>query len=189
MSTIRARASVEVDRPADQVWELVADYARDPEWRTGVVTMAPSTPGTVQPGTTTAEELRVAGRAQHNGGLVTAVQPGTRFAWRTTSGVAAAGARAVIPVRPGRCRVDLELDVTLSGLQRLARPLLAVVVRRTLAADARRLAALAERTPARPGPADPPGGPQRQRYSSSGRPVPPYRGARSTSPASARYSR
>jgi uncharacterized protein YndB with AHSA1/START domain len=143
VSTIDLHATVEIDRPADEVWRLVADYDRDPEWRGGVATMAPSTAGPVVVGTTTAEQLRMAGRTFTNTGVVTTVEPGRRFAWRTTSGVPAHGSRAVTPLAAGRSRVDLEMVVTVTGLHRLVRPALAAMMRRGLAADAARLARLA----------------------------------------------
>ncbi len=61
-------AEVVVDRPARQVWALVADYGRDPQWRAGVATMDPSPPGPVVPGTVTAEILRVGGRTYRSAG-------------------------------------------------------------------------------------------------------------------------
>ena len=149
MSAIELTAAVEVDRPADEVWRLVADYARDPEWRAGVATMAPSTSGPVVEGTTTAEELRMAGRTWDNTGVVTAVEPGRRFTWRTTSGVPASGSRTVVPLPGGRCRVELTVSVTAGGALRLLRPLLAPMMRRGLAADAERLRQLAEQRPVR----------------------------------------
>ena len=121
MSTIELHATVEVDRRGDEVWRLVADHDRDPEWRHGVVTMAPRTVGPVSVGTTTAEQLRMAGRTLGKTGVVTAVEPGRRFAWRTTSGVPAHGSRTVTPVPGGRSRGNLELVVTVTGAQRLAR--------------------------------------------------------------------
>ncbi|WP_369138295.1 SRPBCC family protein [Modestobacter versicolor] len=147
MSTIEVQATVEVDRPSDDVWRLVADYGRDPEWRRGVATMAPSTVGPVVAGTTTAERLRMAGRTFENTGVVTAVEPGRWFTWCTTSGAPAHGGRTVTPLTGGRSRVDLELVVTLAGLQRAARPVLAAVLRRGLAADAARLTRLLENAP------------------------------------------
>ena len=149
MSTIELSASVDVDRPADDVWQVVADYSRDPEWRQGVATMAPSTVGPVVLGTTTAEELRMAGRTWDNTGVVTSVDAGRRFTWRTTSGVPASGSRTVGPRPGGGSRVELTVTVTADGVLRLLRPLLTPLMRRGLAADAARLRDLVEREPAR----------------------------------------
>ena len=132
-----------VDAPAAVVRAIAHDYRRDPEWRQGVATMDPQPPGPVAAGQTTAEVLRVAGRTYRNGGVVTAVD-GDRFTWRTTSGVDADGARTVEALDGGRCRVVLELRLRPKGLvERLAVPM----VRKGLAADLERLAALALREP------------------------------------------
>lgn len=138
--------SIEIDRPAAEAWAVVADYRRDVDWRTGVVAMAPDPAGPVRPGTTTSEDIRLAGRTWHNDGEVTEVGPGTRFAWRTTSGADADGARAVEALGPDRCRVRLTLAVRPHGTERLMRPLLARLLRRNLVADLARVAALVEST-------------------------------------------
>ncbi|WP_219416650.1 SRPBCC family protein [Pseudonocardia nigra] len=147
---IEHSAEMDFDRPANAVWAVVADYGRDPEWRDGVETMAPSPPGPVHPGQTTAEVMRFAGRTLRNDGIVTAVGPGLHFTWRTTSGSDAEGSRTVEELGPGRCRVRLEVRVRLHGPDRLLAPLMRVLVRRTLAGDLARLRRVAQRagTPA-----------------------------------------
>lgn len=145
MNSIEYTAETDVDAPAAAVWALVADYDRDPEWRDGVTTMAPSPPGPVRPGTTTDERMRAMGRDHRNGGVVGEVEPGVRFTWRTTSGVDADGARTVRGLGDGRSRVRLEVRLRPQGGQRLLAPVLRAVLRRGLVADAARLRALVER--------------------------------------------
>ena len=57
--------SVEINRPAGQVWAHVADYGNDTSWRAGVRQMHPSRPGSAPVGVTTHvtshEELRLLG--------------------------------------------------------------------------------------------------------------------------------
>ena len=141
---IEVRASVEVAAPAARAWAVLADYARDVEWREGVRSMVPTPPGPVRPGTTTAERMRAAGRTMHNDGLVTDVEPGRRFRWRTTSGVRAQGARAVRPGEDGACRVELTLRVVPPGVLRLVPWAVARMLRRGLERDAGRLRAVIE---------------------------------------------
>ena len=100
MSTITLVHEREIPAPADQVWAVVADYRRDVEWRAGVVAMEPTPSGLVAPGTTTIEQLRLAGRTHRNAGIVLGVEPGARFEWRTTSGAEAEGSRTVVPIGP-----------------------------------------------------------------------------------------
>jgi len=136
---------VAITRPAAQVWNVVADYARDPEWRRGVTAMEPSGPLAV--GTTTDERMRFAGKGYRNGGVVETVGPGPTFTWRTTSGVTAAGRRTVEALGPDRCRVRLETTVEPSGFERLLAPVLGRLLQRNLAGDAARLRELVERGP------------------------------------------
>ena len=144
MSTITLIHETDVDAPAAMAWRVVADYARDVEWRGNVRRMVPTPPGPVQVGTTTAEEMKVAGKTYRNDGEVVAVEPGSRFEWRTTTGAVAHGSRQVTPIDPGRCRVHLELHVTPTGLNRLFAPMLKKVLAKGLAGDVERLRILVE---------------------------------------------
>ncbi len=142
MKAITLVASAELRSSAAEVWAVVADYARDPEWRTGVVSMVPTPPGPVGVGTTTAERIVVVGRTWHTDGEVTALDPGRRFEWVTTRGARAHGSRTVEPLGPGACRVRLELVVSPVGAMRLVAPILARTMRRDLQGDLGRLATL-----------------------------------------------
>jgi uncharacterized protein YndB with AHSA1/START domain len=140
--TLRFTSRVELDAPPASVWSIVADYGRDPQWRRGVRTMAPSPAGLVQVGTTTAEVLRLGGRTYRSAGIVTEVDEGRRFTWHTTSGAAARGWREVRPLRTGGTEVVLHLEVGLHGAQRLMRPVLERMLGGNLAGDSERLRGL-----------------------------------------------
>ncbi|MEV4512023.1 SRPBCC family protein [Dactylosporangium sp. NPDC049525] len=141
---LRLHAEIVIERPAQVVWDVLADYGNDAAWRRGVTSMVPTPAGPVHVGTTTDEHMRVAGGRYHNLGVVTAVGPGLRFAWRTTSGADADGSRTVTPTAAGACLVHLELNVRLHGAQRLAAPLFRATLRRNLTADVERLRGLVE---------------------------------------------
>jgi uncharacterized membrane protein len=136
-----------IDRPAPAVWAVLADYARDPEWRQGVETMAPSSSGPVEVGTTTAEVLRFGGRTYRSGGEVTSVEPGTAFTWRTTPGADADadGRRRVRAIDARSTSVTLEVTVRTHGIERALQPVLVRLLRRGMRSDLERLAALVER--------------------------------------------
>lgn len=147
MNTITITDHIDLDLPATAVWELVADYRRDPEWRTGVESMVP-TPDSpvVAEGMRTVEQLRLAGRLWENHGEVVTVQPGRSFTWRTTGGQGADadGSRTVVPTGSGSCRLEMELRVRPHGSERLFAPLLGRMLRRNLAGDLRRASQLLE---------------------------------------------
>jgi uncharacterized membrane protein len=47
---VRVVGSMEINRPAGQVWAYVADYANDPSWRAAVTQMRQSVGAASQPG-------------------------------------------------------------------------------------------------------------------------------------------
>lgn len=143
-TVIRMSAEVDIDRPATEVWGVLADYRRDTEWRRGVTRMEPAPAGPVANGTTTDEVLRLGGRTYRNLGVVTAVDPGVGFSWQTTEGADAHGARAVHAVSTTRCVARLELEVRVTGGERLLAPLLGRMLRRNLGTDMQRLRRLCE---------------------------------------------
>ena len=132
---IHLTATTTVPRPVSAVWAVLADYERDPEWRAGVTTMAPSAPGPVAVGTTTAEVMRFGGRTYRNDGEVVAVEPEVSFRWRTTSGADAEGGRRVEAIDASTTRVTLEVHVRPHGSERILRPLLERMLRRQLHGD------------------------------------------------------
>lgn len=146
-SPFEVHAQVDVHRPATEVWAVLADYTRDPSWRAGVLSMTPEPAGAVALGTTATERIRFGGRVLRNVGVVEALDPGRRFAWRTTSGVDAEGSRAVEPVDANRSRVRLVLRIRPRGAERFYAGLAAVVLRRRLRGDAHRLRRLLEAVP------------------------------------------
>jgi uncharacterized membrane protein len=144
VSTIELTRTVTVDAPAASAWALVADYRRDVEWRSGVLSMDPTPADLVKVGTTTTERIRAGGRTYVNDGLVTDLDPDRRFSWRTTSGVDADGRRSIEPLDDGRCTIRLELRVRPSGFDRALTPFLRPMLRNSLRKDLDRLRALLE---------------------------------------------
>lgn len=145
---IDLRVSIDIDRPAAEIWRIVADFGQDPRWRAGVTTMAPDPPGLVVPGTTTDETMRFAGRGFYISGLVTSVVPGREFLWQGTSGIDVEGGRSVVPLDDDRCQVTMWFRLRLPGLLRLRAPILERMLRRRLQQNVRRLGDLVVTTDA-----------------------------------------
>jgi Polyketide cyclase / dehydrase and lipid transport len=74
--------SVEINRPASQVWAYVADYGNDTGWRAGVSLMRPSIPGPAQVGVTTHEALRLLGMTFLTDATIYRVEPGRLLEWQ-----------------------------------------------------------------------------------------------------------
>jgi hypothetical protein len=137
---MRVVGSVEINRPADQVWPYVADYGNDTSWRAGVIQMHPSRPGPAQVGVTTHERLRLLGLIFRTDASIDRVEAGRLLEWHAHDRQKQLrGSRLVEPIDPGSCRFTEVLEVGLLGLLRPLAPLVAWLLHRRATADLRRL--------------------------------------------------
>jgi carbon monoxide dehydrogenase subunit G len=145
-STIHVEESVSISRPPAAVWEAIADYGFDREWRKGLREMSPDPPGPPAPGTRVHEVLRSSGRDYVADTVVTEIEPGVsyRFEGSGTMG-GLAGGRAVRAAETGTGAVFTYLiELRPEGAMRLLSPVLGPMVRSNLRKDLRRLKALLE---------------------------------------------
>ena len=101
---MRVVGSVEIDRPASQVWAYVADYGNDPSWRAAVTQMRPSVPGPAQVGVHTHERLRLLGMTFRTDAIIDRVEAGRLLAWRADRQKQLQGSRLVEPTSPTSSR-------------------------------------------------------------------------------------
>jgi uncharacterized membrane protein len=144
---MRVMGSVEIDRPASQVWTYVADYGNDTGWRAGVSQMRPSRPGPAQVGVTTHELLRLLGMTFRTDATIDRVEAGRLLEWRAHDRQKRLhGSRLVEPTGPASCRVTEVVEGRLLGLLRPLEPLVAWLLQRQATADLRRLKQTLEAT-------------------------------------------
>jgi hypothetical protein len=145
-STVRLAESVQISKPPAEVWDAIADYSFDLQWRKGLREMRPDPPGKPATGTKVHEVVRSAGRDYVADTVVTELDPGVsyRFAGKGTMG-GLAGGRTVVPDSDGAGAVfTYAIELEPQGGMRMVRPLLAPMVRSGLKKDLRRLKALLE---------------------------------------------
>lgn len=134
----------DVSAPSSAVWSVLADYARDRDWREGVI-MRQDPPGLATEGALTYEELRMFGMRKQIVARVEEVEPGRRLRFRTLkSDVPVTGERLVEPLGEGGSRVTVRIDMAPTGIWAVFRKPLAGMMRRRFADDLERLAALVE---------------------------------------------
>ena len=140
--------SVEIDRPASEVWAYVADYGNDPSWRAAVTQMRPSEPGPAQVGVTTYELLRLLGMTFRTDAIIDRVEAGRLLEWRAHDRrKQLQGSRLVEPTGPTSSRFTEVVEGSLLGLWRPLGPLVAWLLQRQATADLRRLKQLLETQP------------------------------------------
>jgi hypothetical protein len=136
--------TVIVDRPADEVWAHVADYAFDLEWRDGLSDMTPHPLGPPATGTIVHEELRSMGTTMINDTTVTMIgEHAYRFVGGGDSGQVEGG-RKVVAIEPDRSEFTYDINLTLNGPTRFFGPVLRPILRRKLGEDLQRFRTLVE---------------------------------------------
>lgn len=132
--------SVDIDRPAAEVFAYVADFANNPEWQGGMTSCRWTSDPPMVVGATYAQEARFLGRAIHTHFRVSAVDPGRSISIESTkSTFPIQVTRRVEPTETG-CRVTAHIRGQPSGLMRL----FSGMVRRSVAKDYRELKRMLE---------------------------------------------
>lgn len=86
MMTVSTNSSILISRATTEVFAYVADYVKDPTWRSGVSEMRHDPPGEVHLGMKTHERLTFAGVRTVNVAEIVEFEPGRKTAFRTIAG-------------------------------------------------------------------------------------------------------
>lgn len=138
--------TIEIDRPAGEVWAAIADYAFDLRWRDGLVEMSPVPAGPPRDGTRVHEVLRSSGLTFTTDTVVSDVEPGVtyRFAGQGTTG-SVRGRRRVEAALPARSSFfTYEVELQPSGVFGVLRSVLRLALGSGLRKDLQRLKQLME---------------------------------------------
>ena len=146
--TMYTSVDIEIARPAEQVWDVVTDYATDTVWRKGITQMTPDRDGPPQVGTKVREVLVLGGKEYVTDTAVTEVGPGMsyRFAGHGTSGVVR-GRRRVEPSGSEGSVFTYDVEVEPDTVSPLLRPVMRWWLQHSLRRDLRRLRTLLTATP------------------------------------------
>lgn len=136
-------AAEDIHRPRSEVFIFAGDYRNDPAWRSGVTEMIIEGVDSLAVGVRTKETMRSLGRTAITIAEITEFSD-SRTGFRSVSGpVACDGTREFLDI-PSGTRMMYSLTLRPSGLLKLVEPLLAMVLRRQVFADMRRLRRLLE---------------------------------------------
>jgi carbon monoxide dehydrogenase subunit G len=144
-SSVHVAESVEIARPAADVWAAIADYGFDLKWRKGLTDMTPDPPGPAAMGTKIHEVVRTSGRDYIAETVVTEFDAGSSY-WFVGTGTIGAleGGRSVEPKGETASVFTYTVDLRPRGAMRLLRPILGSTVRSNLKRDLQQLKAMME---------------------------------------------
>ena len=139
--------SIEIRRPAEEVFDFIADWANNPKWQNGMKRCTWTSNPPLRLGSTYDQEAEFRGRSIRSSFEVIEYQPGRKLRIRTTTSTMPLDiTRMVEPAADGTARVTAVVRGGPGGIMRLFSPLMAAMVRRSIRADYRRLAELLEST-------------------------------------------
>jgi uncharacterized membrane protein len=112
--------SVDIERPAAEVFAYVADFANNPEWQGGMRACRWTSEETMVVGSTYVQEARFLGRRIDTHFKVTALEPGRSISIESTqSTFPIQVTRSVEPLSNGRCRVTAHVRGQPTGILKL----------------------------------------------------------------------
>jgi uncharacterized membrane protein len=136
---VRAAHSVEIGRPAEQVFAYATALEHWPEWALRVLSVRQTPAGPLREGVTLAITNRLLGRTVETPYTVTAYEPNRRLAFRSTAGPVPAEFTFSFAPADGGTRVTEVVEMAPRGVLRLAGPLLKSLSERQFAANHRAL--------------------------------------------------
>jgi uncharacterized membrane protein len=115
--------SIEINRPADEVFAYLDQLDRHAEWQTSLVSAKVETDGPTRVGTRVLERRNVAGGSRDIPYEVTEHEPPRKSSFRGTAGpVRPVGTVTVDPLSESSSRVSVELDLEGHGIGKLFAP-------------------------------------------------------------------
>lgn len=149
MRRLDIRTCLDVDRPAAEVFEFVADQTNAPKWQHGLHEVRRLTPNPVGVGTEHVFVRRFAGMNIESQNRYTAYEPGRFVSFEIPAGkITGEASYRVEPTGPKSSRLISEVHFQVSGVAGLAAPLLARVFARDNKRDEATLKKLLESTTA-----------------------------------------
>jgi uncharacterized protein YndB with AHSA1/START domain len=138
MRRLDIRTCMDIDRPAAEVFDFVADQTNAPRWQHGLHEVRRLTPGPIGVGTEHVFARRFAGMNIESRNRYTGYEPGRFVSFEIPAGkITGEASYRVEPTGPKSSRLISEVHFYVSGVTGLAAPLLArVFVRDSKKAEA-----------------------------------------------------
>lgn len=145
---IHVTTTIEIDRPAQEVFSFLADSERNPEWQKGMQSARWTSDKPIGVGSTYDQVARFMGKKIVTTFEVTAFEDGRTITITSTSGsFPIAVTRSVEALDGARCLATAEVSGDPSGFFKVAAPLMRMMVASSVRKDYGRLKAILESAP------------------------------------------
>ncbi|MBK8903621.1 MAG: SRPBCC family protein [Anaerolineaceae bacterium] len=142
---ISVNISIDINRPPDEVFAFLSDFENNPKWQNGMKVCTWTSKPPLRLGSTYSQEASFLGRPIFSHFEVIAYEPGKMVKATSPAGTfPITFTRSVEPHGTGT-RVKALIEGDSSGVFKLAEPLMAPMVRKSIEADYARLKELLER--------------------------------------------
>jgi len=142
---VKVTSSIEINRPAAEVFELISDMSENPRWQKGQVRCTWTSDPPIGLGSTYDQEARLLGKSIRSTFEVTEYEQGERIRIVSTTGTMFIDVtRTVEPLGKDSCKVGAVVRGDATGAMRLLGPLLPRVVRSSVGKDYQRLKEILE---------------------------------------------
>jgi mannose-6-phosphate isomerase-like protein (cupin superfamily) len=147
-----ARASIWIDRPAQEVFGVVANYNNDAEWR-NVISMRQTPGGEARVGAVNREEIDFLGKRYVTVSTITGVQPGVYVTWEATESTFPIAGWRLVTAENGGARFTEAVTADMRGLNRLMAPMMVGALAKQMEAEVGALKRMLEQRAYKPAPA------------------------------------
>jgi hypothetical protein len=147
MGSLSIQTRVELQAPASEVFDFVADQTNAPRWQSGLHEVRRITPGPIGVGTEHEFARRFAGMRITSRNRFIAYEPGHFVSFEIPSGkITGVASYRVDPTGANTSRLISTVDFRVAGPARFATPLLAQIFKRDIEKNMTTLKALMEHT-------------------------------------------
>ena len=142
---IRVETSVHIDRPSDEVFAFISNFENNPLWQSGQIEARFTSEGPLQVGSTYDQVAKFLGRQIVSTFEVLEYEPGRKVKATSIAGSFPITFTRMVEPAGGGANVSAVVEGDSSGFFKLAEPLLARMVQRSVEMDYRNLKRIMER--------------------------------------------